>query len=68
MEHTTLEIQGMSCDHCVQAVSRVLERVDGVTVEHVEIGWADVSFDPERTSADAIVEAVSSHGYQASLR
>lgn len=62
----TLTIGGMSCQHCVRAVREALEAVPGVTVARVEIGSAEVSFDSNQSSADAIAAAVSDAGYDAS--
>lgn len=53
----------MSCGHCVSAVSRALEAVDGVTVESVGVGGATVSFDPERADPARIARAVEAQGY-----
>lgn len=59
----TLEISGMSCGHCVKAVSAALAKVDGVTVDTVAIGSAALTFDPARVTADTIEEAVRDEGY-----
>ncbi len=63
MESTTILIDGMSCGHCTRAVREALEAVEGVEVREVEIGSAQVAFDPHRTGADALVEAVEGEGY-----
>jgi copper chaperone CopZ len=66
MSTVALTIGGMSCQHCVRAVREALEAVPGVTVSRVEIGSAEVSFDPAQSSASAIAAAVSDAGYDAS--
>lgn len=63
MEHTKIEIGGMSCGHCVQAVSHALRGVAGVEVERVEIGRATVGFDPAVVDRAAITRAVEDEGY-----
>ncbi len=65
MEQVRLDIGGMSCDHCVRAVREALERVDGATVESVELGTARVRYDPERTTPARLADAVSDEGYEA---
>lgn len=65
MERLRLDITGMSCDHCVRAAREALAGVDGAQVESVEIGSATVTYDPARTSPDAIADAVSDEGYAA---
>lgn len=65
MTRTTLNIDGMSCGHCVAAVRKALEHLDGVTVQQVAIGSATVEYDPAVASPDKIVEAVNDAGYTA---
>ena len=55
----------MSCGHCVSAVKRSLADVQGVSVDSVSVGSADVSFDPTQTAQEAIIAAVSDAGYPA---
>ena len=66
MEHLNLTIEGMSCGHCVNAVSGALRQLAGVSVEQVAIGSAMVSYDPAKTSVDQIIDAVNDEGYTAS--
>lgn len=65
MNRVTLQVQGMSCGHCVRAVEDALSQVEGATVEKVEIGSAVVTFDPQRTNTGALVDAVADAGYEA---
>ncbi len=66
MSELELRIEGMSCGHCVAAVRGALDRLDGVRVDHVDIGTARVSYDPSRATPDEIVDAVNDEGYVAS--
>lgn len=65
MSQTNLKIEGMSCGHCVMAVKKALEGVEGVTVQNVAVGTATVDYDPAVASTDRIVEAVNKAGYAA---
>ena len=65
MEQLQLVIDGMSCGHCVASVRRALGTLDGVEVQDVTVGAARVAYDPARTRADAIAEAVRDEGYAA---
>jgi len=65
MERLRLEIDGMSCDHCVRAVTTALRALPGVHVEEVAIGRATVDYDPARTTPEQVVEAVADEGYEA---
>jgi copper chaperone len=62
-----LSISGMSCGHCVARVTKALTALEGLQVENVRIGAAEVRFDPARRSIDDIVEAVRDAGYEASV-
>ena len=63
MERLTLNIDGMTCGHCVRSVSNALEELDGVTVEQVQVGQATVSYDPSAATRDRIAQAVTEEGY-----
>ena len=63
MSRLELEIQGISCGHCVAAVSEALRELPGVTVERVAIGSAAVSYEPGQVSVDDITLAVEDAGY-----
>lgn len=65
MERLRLAIDGMSCEHCVRAVTGALQQVPGVAVEHVEIGAAVVAYEPARATEQEIVDAVNDEGYEA---
>jgi copper chaperone len=60
-----IAIDGMSCGHCVAAVSRALHELPGVTVGQVAIGGASVALDPRVTSPEVVVAAVEEAGYGA---
>jgi copper chaperone len=63
-----LKVEGMSCMHCVKAVTEALSRVPGVTaVQEVSLekGAATVEGAP---SPQALVAAVNEAGYQAETR
>ncbi len=65
MEHATIEITGMSCQHCVRAVEGALAGLDGVKVEEVRVGSATVGYDLEAVTPDAIEAAIAEEGYEA---
>jgi copper chaperone CopZ len=63
IQQKTLSIDGMHCEHCVDAVQEALAGIAGVTVEAVEIGAAEVSYDPSLVSRDQLVAALDDAGY-----
>lgn len=68
MQRTSLHIEGMSCGHCLNAVSQALAGIPGVEVESVRIGRAEVRYDEEATSPKALEAAVTEAGYPAVAR
>jgi copper chaperone len=64
MTTATLRIEGMSCGHCVKAVTEALEGVDGVERATVDLqaGRAVVDFDESRTTARALANVVMDEG------
>jgi len=65
-KHLHLVIDGMTCGHCVSAVSGALTSLPSVKVEDVTIGSANVAFDPDKVSVAKILDAVNDEGYMAS--
>lgn len=64
MSVITLQIDGMSCGHCLNAVSRALHAVPGVEVRSVQMGRAEVEVSAPGL-VDAVVAAVADAGYRA---
>jgi copper chaperone len=69
MASVSLNVSGMTCDHCRGRVESAIKAVAGVYGVYVDLadGSAEVDFDDGKTNWDALVEAVKSAGYQAEL-
>ena len=67
MARTTLNVTGMTCNHCVHAVKTALEGVDGVRSARVDLdaGTALVDYDDSVAELQAMGTAVAEAGYQA---
>ena len=63
-----LNVEGMSCNHCVAAVKKALENVDGVKEADVNLEdkKAEVKLDKE-VSEEVLVKAVEDAGYSAKV-
>jgi copper chaperone len=61
----TLQVEGMTCNHCKAAVTNALEELAGVTaVEvHLQEGTVDVQFDEAKVTVEALKEAIEEQGY-----
>ncbi len=58
----TLSIDGMSCGHCVKAVTKSLSEVPGVQVKSVAVGTALIEAKDESVAAQAMA-ALEAAGY-----
>ncbi|MCD7036013.1 copper chaperone CopZ [Metabacillus sp. GX 13764] len=65
MMHTTLNVSGMSCGHCVKAVEGSVGELSGVESVKVnlESGTVDVQFKPDQVSLEQIKETIDDQGY-----
>ena len=59
----TLNIEGMSCNHCVSSVTNALSAAKSVKVEGVEIGKARVTYDTTQVTHAELVAAVEEIGF-----
>lgn len=65
MEFARINVEGMSCNHCVNAVKTAVEAIDGVSSVEVSLenNTASVEFDPAKTNVDEIKFAIGEEGY-----
>ena len=63
---TRLQIDGMTCQHCVRAVFTALTPVAGITSADVTIGGAEIEHDG-RATFEALRDAVAEAGYEVHL-
>lgn len=63
----TLKVTGMSCENCVQSVTKTLRSVEGVHDAKVDLasGMADVDFDETKTDVETLCAAVDDIGFDA---
>ena len=62
---TVYTVTGMTCGHCVSAVSDEIGRIDGVTGVRVDLGTGSVSVTSNGPLQRAVVaEAVDEAGYE----
>lgn len=65
MEKVIVNVQGMSCEHCVKAVKGSVGALDGVQSVNVNLkaGTAAVEFNENQVSLDKIKETIEDQGY-----
>jgi len=66
MDDITLNVSGMSCEHCVKAVKNALSAIAGVKNITVSLKDGKVSFshDPAKVPLDKIKAAITEEGYE----
>ena len=64
MQTTTLSVTGMTCQHCVAAVSKALQAVPGVQNAQVDLAQGKAVVDGN-APAQALIDAVTQAGYTA---
>jgi copper chaperone len=64
MTEITINIEGMSCQHCVNRVKKAIEAIDGVKNLDVAIGRTKITFDEGKVSKSVIEKAITAAGYK----
>jgi copper ion binding protein len=66
MEPKTLKVEGMSCEHCVKAVTNALNGIAGVAdvVVSLKDETASFKYDPAVASLETIKAAITEEGYE----
>ena len=59
-----LKVSGMSCGHCVRAITRALQAGDPAAEVQVNLGAGEVRVDSAQ-SLEQLLQAVRDQGYQA---
>jgi len=67
MTEIKIKIEGMMCGHCQASVTKAISSVNGVSSASVNLAdkEATVTYDPKKTTVDAIKAAIVDAGYQA---
>lgn len=62
---TVLNVQGMSCNHCVSTVTKALNELQGVQSVNVDLkaNTVTVSYDETASNLGQIKEAIEEAGY-----
>lgn len=67
MQATTLKVTGMTCNHCVMAVTKALNKVAGVEAAEVNLENAQAVI-KGGADAQALIDAVKEEGFEAALQ
>lgn len=66
MEKVILNVEGMSCGHCVKSVEGSVGKLQGVSnvKVHLDNGTVDVEYDSAKVGIDVIKETIDGQGYE----
>ncbi|QYK52894.1 MAG: heavy-metal-associated domain-containing protein [Fimbriimonadaceae bacterium] len=64
---TTINVKGMTCGHCAQAVEEAALSVDGVSQATVDLGKGQATISGSGFDLDTVIQAISEAGYAASV-
>lgn len=66
LQQEILRVEGMSCNHCKQAVETAVQKLPGMTAAAVDLAakTLTVEFDNEKTSTEKIRHAVEETGFE----
>lgn len=60
----TITVEGMSCQHCVMAVTKALNGIEGITDVKVDLASGSVTFEETKSVAqETIAAAIKKAGY-----
>jgi len=62
MSERVFTVEGMTCDHCVQAVTREVSAIPGVTAASVDLAAKQLTVSGD-VAESAIADAVAEAGY-----
>lgn len=63
MANVTIEVKGMSCNHCVNSVEGALKTLGAQGKVDLANGKVAIEFDESKLTLDAIKEAIEDQGY-----
>lgn len=61
----TIKIKGMSCNHCVMAVTKALGQIEGLNNIRVDLASGEASFDETKpVDMKLVAESIRKAGYE----
>ncbi len=63
-----LKVTGMTCDHCVHAVTGAITESEGVSSASVDLASGSATFEGNGFDIAKIIAAIEEEGYEAEVR
>lgn len=64
MQSITLNVEGMSCGHCVKSVEGAMQELGATAKVDLAAKTVTVNYDESKLTVDAIKEAIDDQGYE----
>jgi copper chaperone len=66
MKHQVINVNGMSCDHCVQSITKALRDVNGVASVKIDLEKkvVAVDFEEDQTDLKTISNKITEVGFE----
>ena len=65
LREETIQVSGINCERCVLRLAKVLEGHEGLAAANANlIGQVKLAWDDERTSREALLEAMARGGFR----
>jgi copper chaperone CopZ len=65
LREETIQVGGVRCERCVMRLAKMLEGHDGLEAANANLmGQVSLTWDDERTSRDALLEAIGRGGFR----
>ncbi|MCR8656449.1 copper ion binding protein [Paenibacillus endoradicis] len=64
MQNIVLEVEGMSCNHCVNSIESALKELGATGSVDLKANTVTVQFDESKLTLDNIKEAIEEQGYE----
>ncbi|MEF3306039.1 copper ion binding protein [Paenibacillus sp. GYB003] len=63
MKTVTLQVEGMSCQHCVNSIEGALKQIGAAGKVNLSGHSVEVSFDESKLSLETVKETIEEQGY-----
>jgi copper chaperone CopZ len=65
LREETIQVSGVRCERCVMRLAKMLEDHEGLEAANANLmGQVSLTWDDERTSRDALLEAMARGGFR----
>ena len=66
MTHEDIQVEGMTCGHCVETVTQAVNSLEGINQVSVDLDQklVRVDFDESRTNLDTVASKITEVGFE----